>query len=234
MSPTQILDAMADAYASCVSYRDSGSVVTKFVFQDSEKNRNSATTFKTTFVRPDRLRFEFTAEAMGDGRCIVWSRGQQAWTWFDSDPGVGEAESLGLALAGATGISGGSAHTVPVLLLPGEVSGRRLGDNVAEAASVGDEMFGGVTCYRLALHKKQNAAADERFRQEVLNTTGQPMEKWVHSPQLVWIDRGTFQIRRIEDATQYDSFRAETVTTYEPAFGVTISEDELRFAPPAG
>jgi hypothetical protein len=233
MSPTQILDAMAEAYASCVYYRDTGSVVNRFVFQDSEKNKGSTTTFKTAFVRPDRFRFEFTAEAMGGGRYVVWSRGQRAWTWFDGDPGVEEHESLGLALAGATGISGGSAHTVPALLSPEQVSGRGLADGAAEVASLADEMRGGVTCYRLAIRWKEDPAKQKKFRESYHKEYGEPpLERWVRGPRVVWIDRGSFLLRRIEECTQYETFRTETVTTYDPAFGVPIGEDELNFDPP--
>jgi hypothetical protein len=231
MSPNDILSAMADAYASCVSYRDTGSVVTRFLHQEPKDGHTSTKPFRTAFVRPDKFRFEYAHEGR---RYIVWSHGQSTRTWWGVDPGVEEAESLGLALAGATGISSGSAHTVPVLLLPGVVSGRRLYDNLAEAALAGDENVGGAGCHLVALRYKENPDAFERLRRSVSAATAQRLERWANAPTLCWIDRESFLIRRIKDATQWETFGSETVTTYDPAFGVPIGEDELRFDPPGG
>jgi hypothetical protein len=60
----------------------------------------------------------------------------------------------------------------------------------------------------------------------------EPPERYVEAPLLVWIDRGAFLLRRIEACTQYETYRSETVTTYDPAFGVPIGDDELLFASP--
>ena len=48
----------------------------------------------------------------------------------------------------------------------------------------------------------------------------------------VWIERGTLLVRRIEYATQFETFRTEKVTQYAPAVGVQLSDDELRFGAP--
>ena len=44
----------------------------------------------------------------------------------DVKPGVRDHESLDFALIGATGVSVGSAHTIPRLLMPDTVNGRKL------------------------------------------------------------------------------------------------------------
>jgi hypothetical protein len=233
MSPTQILDAVADAYVSCVSYRDSGHVVTRFVHQAAEKDYSSALAFKTAFVRPNQFRFEFSSDK--GRRYLVWSQGDEVKTWWDVTPGVKEKESLSMALAGATGVSGGSAHTVPALLVPDQVGWVKL-THLADIASVGDQMLGGVTCYRLRGRLAipwVDSTSKEEYRQWVFRVTGQFPERHVEGPLTLWIDRGTFLIRRIEEYTQYETYRSEEVTTYESAFSVPISEDELRFDPPA-
>src|SRR5437660_3207129 len=115
MNPEQILAALAEVYAECGSYRDCGQVVTRFVHLDDNPPRTVMQPFSTAFVRPHRFRFEYRDEY---GRYIVWANGEAVQTWWDVSPGVEQQESLEMALAGATGVSGGSAHTIPALLMP--------------------------------------------------------------------------------------------------------------------
>src|SRR5262249_47398083 len=121
MNPEQILAALAEVYAECRSYRDAGRVVTRFLPAGDRRPHSSVRQFATAFVRPGRFRFEYRQRYREEDawdRYIVWAHGAEVRTWWDVRPGVEEAKSLGMALAGATGVSGGSAHTVPALLLP--------------------------------------------------------------------------------------------------------------------
>jgi hypothetical protein len=230
MNPEQILAALAEVYATCGSYRDSGQVVTRFLDLGGRLTDTSVKPFRTAFVRPGRFRFEYREEGQGD-RCIVWSHGEATRTWWDVTPGVEEHESLGVAVAGATGVSDESAHTVPALLLPDRVRGWRLTD-LAGVVSLGDERLDEVTCYRLQGRYATDPALEERRREEILRLTGQVIERCVDGPVTLWIDRGTFLVRRIEDHAQFETFRVEKVTTSEPATGILVREDELRFDPP--
>jgi len=150
VSPEEILAAMVDRYAGCHSYRDNGRVVTRY-FQQL-RPYSIIKPFKTAFVRPEQFRFEFRSRH-GDAEedwdsYIVWARGSEVLTWWDVRPGIERPESLGLAVAAATGVSGGSSHTIPTLLLPDEIGGRSLSELI-ELHPLGDEQLDGVMCYRL-------------------------------------------------------------------------------------
>ena len=135
LSAKQIIDRMAEVYAGCNSYRDSGSVKTQFI---GENNFLTEKTFKTAFVRHDRFRFEYREEMFNvRSRNIIWSNGKDVQTWWDVRPGVEKAKSLDMAVAGATGVSSSSAHTVPRLLLPDEVSGTEPSGNRRQQACQG-------------------------------------------------------------------------------------------------
>lgn len=197
-----VLDRMAKAYAGCSSYRDRGSV--KTVFIEATGNRTVEKPFKTAFVRPDRFRFEFAEKQGGrENQYIVWQNGKEVQTWWDIKPGVEQPESLGLALAGATGVSGSSAHTVPVLLLPKDVGGRRLTD-LTDAKRVDDAQFDKVDCFRI----------DGTF-------AGNPMA--------LWIDKKTFLVRRIDSKTKFDTFSTERTTTYDPIIDEEVPGKALEF-----
>ena len=206
LNAQDVLDRMAKAYAGCQSYRDSG--VVKSVFVRGEGNRTEEISFTTAFIRPDRFRFEYKQKGRGiqELHHIVWSKGKEVHEWWSIKPGVEEPKSLGLALAGATGVSGGSAHTVPALLLPKEVRGRRL-TQIAEAKRVEDAKLDMVDCFRVE-------------------------GKFDESPMTLWIDQRSFLVRRIDAQKKFDDFRVEETTTYDPAINEEIPKKSLEFDPP--
>jgi hypothetical protein len=237
MNPEEILAAMAEMYATCTSYRDAGRVTTRFIDRDG-RSRTSIKPFTTAFVRPDRFRFEYRdriGEADGEwDRYLIWAEGGWVRAWWDVRPGVEEPESLDLALAGATGVSGGSAHAVPSLLLRGAVTGSRL-PRLVGVVSLGDTDLDGVACYRLRGIlglPPVDPAQQEREHEELFRATGVRLERVERDPVTVWIDRGTLLVRRIQEETRFETFRTENRTDYEPEIGVAITDRELRFDPP--
>lgn len=206
LTAEQILDRMAKAYATCKSYHDSG--VVKTIFIKTGGNLTVEKPFTTAFVRPDRFRFEYKEQKGGgqEYRYIVWRKDKEVKTWWDVRPGIEKEESLGLALAGATGVSGSSAHTIPALLLPEEVGGRRLTD-ITKAQRIKDAKLDKAECYCI-----EGELAND-------STT-------------LWIDKTTFLVRRIDKQTTFDDFRTETTTTYEPAMDSHVNEKQLEFDPP--
>jgi hypothetical protein len=176
MTGREILDRMANVYARCRSYRDAGVVQTMFV--QANGNRTVKRPFKTAFVRPDRFRFEYTEkQRVWENRFIVWQNGRDVRTWWSVRPGVEKPESLGLAIAGATGVSGGSAHTIPAQLLPTEIGGRQLTE-MRDVKRAEDAKLDKVDCFRIE-------------------------GKFVDSPMTVWIDSHTFLVRRIDSKTKF-------------------------------
>jgi hypothetical protein len=70
-----------------------------------------------------------------------------------------------------------------------------------------------------------------RLCERSLQVTGRMPERFEDSPITIFIDYRTFLVRRIEIATQFETYRTETVTEYDPAIGVLITDDQLRFYP---
>jgi hypothetical protein len=204
-SAGEILSRVAAAYGDCQSYRDRGVVRVTFIQADGRR-WTELKPFTTAFRRPDRFRFEFLEGPSDDARrYIVWAQSGAVHTWRDVRPGVSSEPSLGLALAGATGVSGGSAHTIPALLLPQAVDGWRLTD-LSDVTRLEDAMLGGRSCIRVQGRKLKN-------------------------PSTVWIDRETFLVRQIDEANTFPDFRTEQTTTYTPEFG-EVGDDMLAFEPP--
>jgi outer membrane lipoprotein-sorting protein len=202
-----VLDRMAKAYANCKSYRDSGIVRT--VFFEATGIHTRERRFATAFVRTDRFRFEYEEKLLDgrDFRCIVWRKGKDVQTWWSVDSALDKPGSLDSAVAQIAGVSAGSAHTIPTLLLPNDITGRRLTD-IIEAKRAKDAKLGKVDCFRI----------DGDF------VAGTPMT--------IWIDKKTFLVRRIDSQHKLDKIRAEETTTYDPVFDKEIPDKNLRFDPP--
>lgn len=200
----EVLDRMAKTYGNCKTYRDSGVVKSVLTFSVLGKQITEKP-FTTAFVRPDRFRFEFKAMESGvERRYLVWQGGNDVKTWWDVKPGVEKVESLGLALAGPTGVSGGSAHTIPALLLPREVAGRRLTD-LTEPKRLADAKIDDVDCFVL----------DGQFGDR---------------PMTLWIDKQTFLVRRIAERDKLGLWtNVEKTTTYDPIIDDVVPDEKLAF-----
>ena len=200
-----ILAQMNHTYSSCQTYHDTGVVTTTFI--QSSGNWIDEKPFLTAFVRPDRFRFEYQeTQSSVEYRYIIWRNNAEVLSWWDVKPGIGTEESLDMAIAGATGVSSGSAHMIPTLLLPNEISGRRLTD-ITEARRIADTEIDSVNCYRI-----QGKYADDSIT--------------------IWIEADTFLVRRIETQHAFTDFSTETVTTYTPAVNGVVTDDMLAFNPP--
>jgi hypothetical protein len=133
------------------------------------------------------------------------SAGQNVRTWWDLTPGIKKRDSLDLATAGATGVSDGSAHNIPALLLPKEISGRKIAD-ITEA-KIESARLGTADSFRV-------------------------QGKYADDPITLWIDKKTFLVRRIETQSKFDNFRTEQTTTYDPVIDGAITDKMLKFDPP--
>ena len=209
LSPKEVINKMARAYSSCKSYKDKG-VVTTIFFHDNGRNRTVKKPFMTAFVRPDSFRFGFQSRRGENewNRYIVWRDGESVRTWWSIRLGIENKESLSRAIAGATGVSGSSAHTIPRLLLPEEVTGSSLA-KLTDLELLGDEDVDGVPCFKI-----QGKYSRDRMR-------------------TLWIDKKSYLIIKIFGSSKFPDFRTETTTTYKSQLNADVGPDDLKFDPPA-
>ncbi len=203
-----ILDGAAATYAACDTYRDEGLVTTTFIDEDGERVVEKP--FKTAFVRTDRFRFEYS-ERDGDTETtqfVVWSDGEGAYVWAGFEPDVRRYRSMSNGVAAATGVSSGSAHTVPRLLMPDDIGGFALSE-LEEVEMLGEEQIDGVTTSKIQGKKE--------------------CDGW----WTLWIDKESGLLRRLDRQSQFDTFRTVKSITYHPQLNVSIADDELEFDYPA-
>jgi hypothetical protein len=164
-------------YARVASYRDRGE-------HRGSIGPHPQQPFVTAFDRASgNMRFEFKSRHPIQGspwmRYVVWRRSGVVKRWWSIQPQTQTQVSLAMGLAGATGVSGGAAHTVPRLLIPDEVQGWSITD-LAAPALIEDAEIDGRRCLRLQGGRFIGAGT-------------------------YWIDAETFCIRRIEQGAPFAS-----------------------------
>lgn len=248
LTADEILRRSAEVYANCSSYRDEGVVTNVHVSGPrSFERRTRRQPFRTLFTRPALWRFEYWNEDIGPreewSHRAIWTDQRGHHAWWTARPDDMETETIGLLIAGATGVSSGAAHTIPCLLDP-SLGGRdplTFDDAIVEA----EEIVLGHPCYRVK-GRQRNRESDT-----------------------LWIQCDTFLIRRVFGRTVFDAatrsrldkamskhnewrretgrpvppedhtsrtnardFTSETTTDYHPAINTLIDPSEFHFTPP--
>jgi hypothetical protein len=180
----EVMRQVVAAYHSLSTYGDKGTSIIHLASVDYRVD------FETLFKRPGRLRFAWTveySETPGHKQSgLIWSDGPTAWASYSVNGNKLEPKKdLGLAIAGATGASWGSAHTIPTLLTD-QVGLVRL-DELKRLRMMGNETVGGVDCLVLIGY----FASGEECK--------------------VWVGRDDYLIRRIEERSE--TMKREEVRT---------------------
>jgi hypothetical protein len=198
---------MKEVYANAHTYQDKGLV--KVVIRFPERDHTVKKPFTTAFVRPSRFRFEYTEiePLVKTSKFIAYQNGQDIKAHWDLDEGVSQITSIGEALAAAAGISGGSARTVPTMLLPEESHFRNAILFFSSPKRAADEVIDGIDCYRI---EDPNDYRD----------------------LTLWIDKEEFLLRKIFVYQDLQDSRAESTTTYMPILNGEITEKMLEFGSP--
>lgn len=218
LSAGLLLQRVASSYAGARTYRDKGYVYT--TVYGPRGVRSNQVSFATAFSRAGRrFRFEFVvpypvAPPLGlpERRWIIFRSGSRIDQWSFLGAKAVTPETFGLLIAGATGISRGAAHHVPALLMPRDVTGRRLTDHLYAARVLDQLSCAHRSCLRVEarLHPE-----DGEFG------------------SVIWIDREQLLIRRLDARCRRGTFVINSITTYDPVMDESIPEQELEFAPPA-
>jgi hypothetical protein len=216
-----ILLRMKKLYAGARSYRDKGEVTIATIIEGGRAGNQLP--FATAFLRPQRFRFQFTDRGLGErsSSYIVWSDPSDIRSWWDAKPGVRRPGTLQAALDAAAGISNGASIRVPGMLMPDVVGA---GAPLVGAERVEDGSDHGVVCFLIT--------GKTRVTPYTTTMSGRSVVVKDESVTL-WIERGTFLLRKVEERKTLENYRSEIVTTYSPEINVEVPAAELAFGVPA-
>jgi len=119
LSAADVMARVRAVYQGACAYRDRGRVVV----QPGAGDILAEGVFRTAFVRSKGLRFEFV-DVRNRKTCGIKTAGAVVCRSY----GVAHEDRLADAIARMTGITLGTAQTIPRLLLPTDVDGRALWD----------------------------------------------------------------------------------------------------------
>jgi hypothetical protein len=184
-------------YANARTYKDSGEANRTYGNQNQFK---IATVFKTVYLRDKYLSFGFHNK----GKAYSFYGFQLDSTGTAQEFSFGklkvvEHADIGLLVAGASGVSSGSAHTIPRLLEPVKVGGNHYLKHQQPVFIAGKDSLDGQSCWLL-----------------VTRSVESPVAK-------VWIDEDSMLIRQI---IRKDF---PSVTRYHPVLNQPLSREELVF-----
>jgi hypothetical protein len=236
-SPAEILRRVFEAYAGCDSYLDKGEVVHVFHVEDETHERRLP--FQTLFTRPNRFRYQFTGDQ--DSLYVVWTEEDDAMSWWSVQPRVRRSESIQLALAGPTGISGGSAFAVPSLLMPAApYESSWLAESFAGAEHAGREIIDGVETIRLhfvnpSQEFEEPPALPANLVERMAALGGPPLPKLPATRwewRSLWIAEADATIRRKAERMNLGGRLTDSTMTWAPEMGQSIDPDRFAFVPP--
>ncbi len=221
--------AIHNAYSQCETYRDTGTQTTTYRPVDKQTHLESRR-FATVYKRPGKLRFQYSEwnfEHTKQETNVLWATGQRElhefrptdnldpaaykeWVWLASSLIEGEGkvdhDTLGMIVAGFTGISGGTAFNVPNWLFPKDVGGR---DALQEKDLkwLGRAKAAGHTC-------------------DLLETKSEGLK--------MWFDARTHLLIKLVEVTDLGAFTNNATkttsvetTVYAPVVGVPVSDREF-------
>jgi outer membrane lipoprotein-sorting protein len=201
----ELVKKLLDRYRELESYQDTGMAKTVF-WKNEQVDRTVERPFKTAWVRPDRFRFEYSEKLLMrrvDHRYIVWMHGDDVQSEWTLKGGKRREQGLLRAIAGVTGVSGGSAYLVSSLLLPDRL-GMGVIAQLESLKRIEDGELGEHGCYRITGELEQ-------------------------STYTVWIDREEPILRRVDIAMSFDGFRTETQIVLEPQLNAPVADEDLAF-----
>ncbi len=112
----EVLKKVAEKYKTIETYKAEGTV---FTHADADGRKMVLkTSFTMLLKKPNLYLISWSQTGLIPQSGAVWSDGTQPYLYIGVTNTYAKMDSDEMALAGATGISGGTAHTVPSLFLP--------------------------------------------------------------------------------------------------------------------
>jgi hypothetical protein len=217
-SSMEVLSKVGEVYRNLTAYRDEGTAVTKF--ERTVAAHATERHFTTAYLSPGQFRFEFTEArvAQGSSQYVVWKNGEEVKSWWTLRPEVKRHENLDSAIAGATGVSGGTAYTIPSILI--KEAAWKGGTWISSAGSyrIDDGVERGVTCFRI--QRLTSTQAVKHGGMETPATKGK---------ETYWISKDAFLLLRIDSETDFGSFLARGTVQYFPTINSPLPATALEF-----
>ncbi len=217
-SSAEILAKADGIYGNLDSYQDEGVALTKF--EGTLLDQTTELHFTTAYSRAGNFRFEFwkSNEGRSETRYVVWKNGKEVKSWWTIEPTVKVRESLGDAISGATGVSGGTAYNIPSVLMKEAAWKGCTWTSPAGTYRIRDSTEGGTACFRIQRLTSTSA--------EKVDDTQMPATK---GKKTYWITKDGFLLVRIDEETNFEKFSTRETVKYSPKINAPIPNSAFVF-----
>lgn len=199
-SAEDVLAIVAETYGNCSSYIDSGTATLTTTYKNGRESKTRCK-FKTSYIRGKKFRFAYRLNVfdLGYGGPVVLIHDDQATkVKLEGKDEFEVQESLGAAVARLTGVSVGTAHTVPSLLMPKEIGGRKI-LSLRDITPLKTEKVAQKSCYKI--------------------------EGSIHGSKIVmWIDKSTYLLAKIEEHRCSNGKNYSEVVVFSPSANLEIAD----------
>lgn len=204
----EIINRMAEVYASCRTYADEGDAAMGLEGMRFSAFRRQP--FSTAFIRPSRFRFDLGLREgkQESDRYIAWKDGDLERSWWPFDRRESELP-LETTLMHLAAPSFGASLTISTLLSPALFRGSSLLMALEELKLAGEDKIDGHKSFKIE-------------------------GKFQGFPVMLWVDKNEFLVRKIERKIRFGGDRdLEIVIRYKPEVNGNILPGKLAFNPPA-
>lgn len=217
-SSSEIQSKAADVYQHLDSYQDEGVSERSISGRDVSDLRELH--FTTAFTRSGNFRFEFWEpdKYRSEIRYVVWKKGSDVKSWWTVNPKMESGQDIGLAISGATGVSGGTAYTIPSVLMKESAWKEGTWTSLPSSYRVKDGVDRGTYCFRI----------------QFLTSTKGDTYKNIKSPatkgmKTYWISKDKFLLMKIDSETNFGTFLSKASIHYSPKINAPIPDAAFEF-----
>ncbi len=207
MTANEIMLKSEKVYANCKSYKDNGLMRSTFTDKDRGRKHIENMVFSTVYIRPEKFRFEFAVMKKNkpERQYIIWKKNQTVKSYWEVNRRERTHKLLSSALYIACGVSHSLSLHISNLLIP-EVNKGRLLTRIDDPLLITEKKDeSGITCYVI----DGNMEINDRT--------------------LVWVQKETFLISKIEEYFEKNNYEVSRVTAYDPQVNIKIQKKCFKF-----
>ena len=146
ITASAVLQKSADKYKALESYSDEGTIVS--AMDSGAMKINIETKFSIKLKKPNLYLISWNQKAcQGEQAGTVWNNGSQPYLYMGIAKSYSKMQNDEMAIAAATGISGGAAHTIPSLFLETFRNGSDYFSQLSNTKLEKSEKINGEDCY---------------------------------------------------------------------------------------
>lgn len=255
-SAKEILDKVVAKYQSLQTYKSEGTIDTDL--QTGGMKMKQTTTFSILMKKPNQYVISWTQKGgpivqSGD----VWNDGSGAFLHMGALKSYGKMTSDDMALAAATGISGGAAFTVPSLFLPvfkdqgakfSRLTNPKIektetveGDDcyvISSASSISKEETYWISKQSHLIRRYKRSLETPKGKDAIPKLTDAEVEAAVESLGQEVNDESKRKMREMMEQTRKSlssiNIKGTTTETHKAVSSPELGDPDFKFAPPPG